>query len=78
MLHIHIARTNGILFSGEADALTAPGVVGELTVLPHHIPLVTVLKPGRLVVKKGGAEIFVHDVVHGVLEVTAESATVLL
>jgi len=77
-MQVYIARTNGILFSGEADSLTAPGSEGELTVLEHHVPLVTNLKPGRLVVKRGGEEVFVHDVARGVLEVTPESATVLL
>jgi len=77
-MKIHIAKVNGILFSGEADSITAPGVEGEMMALPHHVPLVTNLKAGRLVVKKDGAEIFIHTCERGVLEVTAESATVLL
>jgi len=78
MFAIHIAKTNGVLFSGEADSITAPGVEGELTALPHHVPLVTNLQKGRLIVKKGDEEVFVHDVEKGVLEVTPEGATVLL
>jgi F-type H+-transporting ATPase subunit epsilon len=77
-MHIHIAQVNGILFTGDGDALTAPGVEGEVTVLAHHVPLVTALKPGRLTVKRDGKDVFVHDVEKGVLEVTAETATVLL
>lgn len=77
-MNIHIAKINGVLWDGEADAITAPGTEGELTVLHDHMPLVTNLKEGRLVVKKGGEEVFVHEVDHGVLEVTGESVTVLL
>jgi len=77
-MQVHIARVNGILWSGEADAITAPGVEGELTALPNHVPLVTNLKPGRLVVKQKGKEVFTQDVERGVFEVTAESVTVLL
>ncbi len=77
-MYIHIAKTNGVLWSGEATALVAPGSEGEITALPNHIPLVTTLRPGRLVVKQDGAEVFTHDVTRGVLEVTPEGATVLL
>lgn len=77
MLKVHIAKVNGILYHGQADSLTAPGTMGEMTILPHHVPLVTTLRPGRITVKKdGGEEHF--DVEHGILEVTKESATVLL
>jgi F-type H+-transporting ATPase subunit epsilon len=75
---VHIAKTNGVLFSGEADALTAPGSEGEVTILPHHMQLATVLRRGTLIVKKGGVVIFEHDIENGILEVTPESATVLL
>ncbi len=77
-MQVHIARVNGVLFRGEADALNAPGFVGDLTVLPHHVPLVTTLRPGTLSVRAEGREVFRHDVVHGILEVTPEGPTVLL
>lgn len=77
-MRVHIAKINGILYSGEADSLTAPGVAGELTVLSHHMPLVTTLKPGRLTLRLGNEEVFVHNVEHGVLEVTPTTTTVLL
>ncbi len=77
-LSIHIAKINGVLYSGEADSITAPGSEGVVTILPHHVPLVTALRPGRVIVKKGGDEIFVEDVQNGILEVTSDSATILL
>lgn len=77
-MHIHIAKVNGILYEGEGDSLTAPATEGEVTILAHHVPLVTTLKSGRLVVKQAGTELFTHDVLTGVLEVTAEGVTVLL
>ena len=78
-MYIHIAKTNGVLWSGEADSLTAPGSEGEMTILAHHVPLATTLKPGVLVVKKSGAEVFTYTLERGgVLEVTTTSATVLL
>lgn len=77
-MQVHITRTDGVLWSGDADALTVPGMLGELTVLPHHVPLVSTLRGGVILVKQGGAPVFRHEVTHGVLEVTAEGVTVLL
>lgn len=77
-MEVHIVKVNGIFWSGEADSITAPGIDGELTVLPNHTALVTTLKKGRVVVKKDGKEEFTHDVEHGVLEVTGKRVTVLL
>ena len=78
MIQVHIAKINGVLFSGEADALSVPGTEGMLTVLPHHMRLATNLKAGRITVKRGGEEVFTYDITHGVLEVSNRTATVLL
>ena len=39
------------------DLLVAPGTEGELGILPHHAPLMTMLQPGELRAKKGDDEI---------------------
>jgi len=77
-MQVYIVKVHGILWSGEADSVTAPAVEGELTILPHHVPLVTALNHGRLVVKQEGKEVFTHAVDGGVLEVTPQSVTMLL
>ncbi len=77
-MEVHIVKVNGIFWSGEADTLIAPGVHGELTVLPNHTPLVTTLRKGRVIVKKDDKEEFAHDVERGVLEVTGKRVTILL
>ncbi len=77
-MEINIVKVNGIFWSGDADSITAPGIDGEVTILPNHTPLVTTLKEGRVIVKKDGKEEFKHDVKRGVLEVTGKRVTVLL
>lgn len=44
------------LFSGEVDSILAPGVKGQLGILPHHAPLITALEEGELVARRGGEE----------------------
>jgi F-type H+-transporting ATPase subunit epsilon len=39
------------------DEVIAPGVEGELAVLPQHAPFMTMLQPGELVLKRGSEEI---------------------
>lgn len=76
-MQVHIAKVNGVLYSGEARALVVPAKEGEMTILKDHVPVVTTLRPGRITVQKDGRnETF--DVEKGILEVTADGATVLL
>jgi len=46
------------VFSDDVDEVVAPGVEGQLGVLPHHAPLMTTLLPGELLIKKGGEEFY--------------------
>lgn len=42
----------------EIDSVSIPTTEGEITILSNHIPLVAILKPGVLTVRKGGEEMF--------------------
>lgn len=46
-----------IVLKQEADQITLPTPDGEITLLPHHIPLVTLVSAGELRLKSGGKEI---------------------
>jgi F-type H+-transporting ATPase subunit epsilon len=46
------------VFSDDVDEVIAPGVEGQLGILPHHAPLMTTLLPGELLIKKGGEEFY--------------------
>lgn len=45
-----------IVNESEADQVVLPTAEGQLTILPSHIPLVAVLRPGELLVKNGNEE----------------------
>jgi F-type H+-transporting ATPase subunit epsilon len=65
-----------MVFSEDVDLVVAPGVEGELGILPHHTPLMTMLQPGELRVKKGGEEVSLA-VSGGFLEVRPDRVIVL-
>lgn len=78
-MHLTIARVDEVLFKGEAYSATVPGTAGEMTILSHHMPLVSTLKKGIIHVResKDSAE-KEFSIEKGVLEVTSEGATVIL
>lgn len=43
-------------FEGEVDQVTIPTIQGQITVLPGHMPVVSQLEPGELIVRSGNKE----------------------
>ena len=65
------------IFHGEAVLLVATGELGELGIAPKHAPLITRLKPGKVVVTLPGGEQLDFAVSGGILEVQPTVVTVL-
>ena len=55
-LRLDIVTAEQSIFSDDVDMVIAPGVEGQLGILPHHAPLMTSLQPGELLVRKGDTE----------------------
>ena len=76
-LNVNIVSAEQSIFSGEAVMVVAPGESGELGILPHHAPLLTLIKPGTVkVTLVGGAEELIY-VSGGILEVQPRALTIL-
>jgi len=76
-LHVDIVSAEQAIYSGEATMVIAPGEVGELGILPEHMPLITRIKPGTVRVKTAeGTEEFIY-VSGGMMEVQPDIVTVL-
>ena len=73
---LRVVSVERSLFEGDVDFVVANGADGELGILPHHAPLMTILKPGALKIRHGGNEelLFVGG---GFLEVLPDRVTVL-
>lgn len=73
---LRVVSVERSLFEGDVDFIVAAGIDGELGILPHHAPLMTILKPGSLKITQGGQEqlLFVGG---GFLEVLPDRVTVL-
>ena len=75
-MHLEIVTAEKQVYSEEVDKVVVSGMLGELTVLPRHAPLLTVLKPGELRVGKDGEDSYIA-VTGGFLEVLGNKITVL-
>jgi len=75
-IKLDIVTAERVVFSEDVDVVVAPGVEGQLGILPHHTPLMTMLQPGELRVRKGGEEFFLA-ISGGFLEVRPDRVIVL-
>lgn len=76
-VHVDIVSAEAEIFSGLATMVFAPGVMGELGILPRHAPLLTKIKPGEVRIRtEDGAEEFFY-VSGGMLEVQPHIVTIL-
>src|SRR5258708_9922030 len=75
-MQIAVVTGESEIYRGEAEEVIAPGVDGEMGILPHHAALLTSLKTGEMRIKLGGAEddLFISG---GFLEVYNNTVTVL-
>lgn len=72
-----IVSAEAQIYSGEAVLVVATGEVGELGIAPKHAPLITRLKPGKVVVTTPSGEHLDFAISGGMLEVQPEVVTVL-
>ena len=75
-MRLEIITAEEEVYADDVDALVAPGIEGQLGILPHHAPLMTVLQPGEVTIRKDGEETFLA-VSGGFMEVMANKVTIL-
>ena len=75
-IKLEIVTAERLVYSGDVDLVSAPGVMGTLGVLPKHTPLLTALEAGELRFTKGGEE-EIFAVSGGFLEVQPNKVIVL-
>lgn len=76
-IHVDIVSAESEIFSGLAEMVFAPAIMGEVGIAPAHAPMMTKLGPGEVRIKlpEGGEEAFY--VSGGMLEVQPRVVTIL-
>ena len=76
-MHLDIVSAETEIFSGVAEIVVAPAIMGEVGIHARHTPMLTPLKPGEVkITKVGGEEEFVY-VSGGMMEVQPSVVTIL-
>ena len=75
-MRLEIVTAERSVYSEDVNVLVAPGIDGELGILPRHAPLLTALKPGEIRVVKGVEESYI-SVSGGFMEVLGNKVIIL-
>ncbi len=76
-LNFKIVTLERVTYSDQIDQLTIPTEAGEITVMARHAPLVSIIKPGEIRIKKDGQTILMA-VSTGFLEIRKNSEVYIL
>ena len=75
-LKLEIVTPEAKTYSEDVEMVTLPAVEGEMGVFPQHVPLMTQIVPGELIVRKEGRDYFLA-VGEGFVEITGERVAIM-
>jgi F-type H+-transporting ATPase subunit epsilon len=75
-LRLEVVTPQAVVFSEDVDMVTFPGSEGQMGVYPQHVPLITMMIPGEIIVNRNGVETFLA-VGEGLVEVTAKKVAIV-
>ncbi len=76
MLKLKIITPDATAYSDDVEMVTLPGVEGQMGVYPQHVPLMTQLVPGEIILRQGGVD-YSMAVGEGLVEVTSDHVSIL-
>jgi len=76
-IRLDFVSQDHMVFSGDVYEIVAPGIDGQLGILPKHAPLLTILTAGEVMVKREGEDDLFFAVSGGWMEVRPDKVTIL-
>lgn len=76
-IHCEVITAERVVFRDDVTMVVAPGVEGQLGILPHHAPLMTSLTYGELIIHREGQEDEYIAIGGGFMEVGPGHVTIL-
>lgn len=76
MLKLEIVTAEGTVYSEDVDMVTLPGVEGQMGIFPQHVPMITQMVPGEVIVQKNATSQFMA-VGEGLIEITGDRVSIL-
>ena len=75
-MRLEIITPQAVVYSEDVNMVTLPAIEGQIGILPRHIPLLTQVVPGEIIVRKGNQDSFLA-VGEGLVEVTANQVSIV-
>jgi F-type H+-transporting ATPase subunit epsilon len=75
-LKLEIVTPDAVVYSEDVHMVTLPAIDGQIGVYPHHVPLLTQVVPGEIVVRKDGRDSFLA-IGEGLVQVTATHVAIV-
>jgi F-type H+-transporting ATPase subunit epsilon len=75
-IRLEIVTPDALTYSEDVEMVTLPGSEGEMGIYPQHVPLLTQIVPGEVIVRKAGQDYFLA-VGEGFVEITGERVAIM-
>ncbi len=75
-LKLEIVTPDARTYSEDVEMVTLPGAEGEMGIYPQHVPILTQIVPGEIIVRKNGRDHFLA-VGEGFVEITGDHVSVM-
>lgn len=75
-LKLDIVTPDAKAYSDDVEMVTLPAAEGEMGIYPHHVPVLTQIVPGEVIIRKNGRDSFLA-VGEGFVEITGERVAIM-
>lgn len=75
-LKLEIVTPGAVVYSEDVSMVTLPAVGGQIGVYPHHVPLMTRIEPGEIIVRKNDSDEFLA-VGEGLVEIMGDHVSIV-
>jgi F-type H+-transporting ATPase subunit epsilon len=76
VLKLEIVTPEGVVYSEDVQMVTLPALEGQIGILPEHIPLMTQVVPGEIIVRSAGTEKFLA-IGEGLVHITGDRVDII-
>ncbi len=75
-LKLEIVTPEATVYSDDVEMVTLPGIEGQMGIYPQHVPIMTQVVPGEIIVRKDGQDGF-FAVGEGLVEIAGDHVSIL-
>jgi F-type H+-transporting ATPase subunit epsilon len=75
-LTLEIVTPDAIVYSDDVQMVTLPAIEGQVGILPRHVPVLTRIVPGEIIVRKNGRDEFLA-IGEGLVEITGDRVAIV-